>query len=107
MSLNWSITNVADWQKKQEEDNGTLECLIWATLSIGMGDLNEKTVKEFCYRLNRFSNEVEALALQDDQTALVWTVEMLETWFGLHTNVSPVSNAGFDKHLRKLTNREK
>ena len=53
MSLNWDISKVRNWQKKQEKDGHTLDCLIWASLTIGMGDLNEKTAKEFLYRLNR------------------------------------------------------
>ena len=30
MSLNWNISKVRNWQKKQEKDGHTLECLIWA-----------------------------------------------------------------------------
>lgn len=59
MSLNWNISKVRNWQKKQEKDGHTLECLIWASLTIGMGDLNEKTAKEFLYRLNRYSPKSE------------------------------------------------
>lgn len=58
MSLNWDISKVRNWQKKREKDGHTLDCLIWASLTIGIGDLNEKTVKEFLYRLNRYSREV-------------------------------------------------
>lgn len=59
MSLNWDISKVRNWQQKQEKDSHTLECLIWASLTIGMGDLNEKTAKEFLYRLNRYSAKSE------------------------------------------------
>ena len=45
MSLNWDISKVKNRKKKQDADHGDLDCLIWATLSIGMGDLNEKTVQ--------------------------------------------------------------
>ena len=49
MSLNRDISKVRNWQKKQEKDGHTLDCLIWASLTIGMGDLNEKTAKKFLY----------------------------------------------------------
>lgn len=104
MSLNWSISDVVDWKKKQKKDRYTLECLIWATLSIGLGRLNEKTVDEFLYRINRFSVEVGPLAIKRGKS-VVWTRQMLEPWFGLRTNVARMSNAAFDKHLRKLTGR--
>ena len=42
MSLNWDISKVKNWQKKMEKHSSTLNCLIWSTLVIGMGDLNEK-----------------------------------------------------------------
>lgn len=105
MSLNWDISKVKNWEKKQEADHGDLDCLIWATLSIGMGNLNEKTAQEFCYRLNRYSREVGPLAVTKTGKTIIWSVSRLKKWFGLHTNVSLLSNAGFDQHMRKLTNR--
>ena len=105
MSLNWDISKVKNRKKKQDADHGDLDCLIWATLSIGMGDLNEKTAQEFCYRLNRYSREVGPLAVTKTGKTIIWSVSRLKKWFGLHTNVSPLSNAGVDQHMRKLTNR--
>ena len=65
----------------------------------------EKTAQEFCYRLNRYSREVGPLAVTKTGKTIIWSVSRLKKWFGLHTNVSPLSNAGFDQHMRKLTNR--
>lgn len=105
MSLNWNIREVRNWQKKQEKDGHTLECLIWASLTIGMGDLNEKTAKEFLYRLNRYSREIGAIATYRNGRTVIWTLARLKPWFGLHTNVRTISNSAFDKLVRERSGR--
>ena len=105
MSLNWNISKVRNWQKKQEKDGHTLDCLIWASLTIGMGDLNEKTAKEFLYRLNRYSREVGAIATYPNGRTVVWTLARVKPWFGLHTNVRTISNSAFDKLVRERSGR--
>ncbi len=104
MALHWSVTEVPNWKKKQEADDGTLNCIIWATISIGMDKLNAENAKEFLYRMNRFTNEVCSLGMPEGKT-VIWTMEMLKPWFGLYTNAPPMSNAAFDEHLRILTRR--
>ena len=104
MSLNWNIREVRNWQKKQEKDGHTLECLIWASLTIGMGDLNEKTAKEFLYRLNRYSREVGAIATYRNGRTVIAS-EKRSWMFGLHTNVRTISNSAFDKLVRERSGR--
>ena len=105
MPLMWNFKKIKDCQAKREkDDNQILDALVWSTLAIGMGRLNEKTAEEFLYRLNRYTREVGAIMLEG-RTPVYWTMEMLEPWFGLETNISPLSNAEFDQHMRKLTHR--
>ena len=105
MSLNWDISKVRNWQMKQVKDGHTLDCLIWASLTIGMGDLNEKTAKEFLYRLNRDSREVGAIATYPNGRIVVWTLAKVRPWFRLHTNVRTISNSAFDKLVRERSGR--
>ncbi len=105
MALCWDFSKIKDCHAKREKDDKqVLNALVWGTLAIGMGRLNETTANEFLYRLNRYTREVGAILLEG-QTPVIFTMEMLEPWFGLETNIAPVSNAGFDQHMRKLTHR--
>ncbi len=107
MALYFDLSKVADWENKQKKYSAELEILIYASLTIGMGDLNRKTLKEFCYRLNRYSQEIGAIALTKDHQTLIWTEELLERWLGLHTNAATISNPAFDKILRERSGRAK
>ena len=74
-------------------------------VAIGMGDLNEKTAKEFLYRLNRYSREVGAIATYPNGRVVIWTLAKVKPWFGLHTNVRTISNSAFDKLVRERSGR--
>ena len=105
MSLNWDISKVKNWRKKMEKHSSTLNCLIWATLVIGMGDPNERNAEEFCYRMNRYSREVSPLAVSRNGRTFIWTLAKLKPWFGLSTNVRTISNSAFDKLVRERSGR--
>ena len=66
MSLNWNAEKVPDLDRKRQENPGVLDCLIWASLSIGMGEITEENVKEWVYRLRRHTFEGKPLILNRD-----------------------------------------
>ena len=105
MSLNWNAENVPDLERKRQENPGVLDCLIWASLSIGLGKITERNVAEWVYRLRRAAFEGHPLIVQSDGTPWEITEDLIRPWIGLRTNVSDVSNAGFDKLMRQRTNR--
>ncbi len=105
MSLNWNAKDVPDFDRKQQENPAILNCLIWASLSIGMGEITEKNLKEWVYRLQRFAFEGKPLLLNKDKTPYEITEETIRLWIGLRTNVRTISNASFDKLMRKRTGR--
>ena len=82
-----------------------LNCLIWASLSIGMGEITEKNLKEWVYRLRRFAFEGKPLLLNKDKTPYEITEEVIRPWIGLRTNIKNITNAEFDAIMRKRTNR--
>ena len=105
MSLDWNAEKVSDLERKREENPRMLDCLIWASLSIGMGEITEKNLNEWVYRLRRFAFEGKPLLLNKDKTPYEITEETIRPWIGLRTNVRTISNASFDKLMRKRTGR--
>ena len=105
MSLDWNAEKVSDLERKREENPRMLECLIWASLSIGMGEIAEDNLAEWVYRLRRFAFEEHPLIIRRDGTPYEITEETIRPWIGLRTNVSPITNAAFDAIMRKRTGR--
>ena len=105
MSLDWNGKDVPDFDRKAQENPAMLNCLIWASLSIGMGEITEKNLKEWVYRLRRFAFEEHPLIIRRDGTPYEITEETIRPWIGLWTNVSPITNAAFDAIMRKRTGR--
>ena len=105
MALCWDTDKVSDLERKLKENPRMLECLIWASLSIGLGEITEGNLKEWVYRLSRSTFEGRPLLMYQDGTPYEITEEMLRPWIGLRTNVSPITNAEFDAIMRKRTNR--
>ena len=105
MSLDWNGKDVPDFDRKAQENPAMLNCLIWVSLSIGMGEITEKNLKEWVYRLRRFAFEGKPLLLNKDKTPYEITEETIRPWIGLRTNVRTIFNASFDKLMRKRTGR--
>ena len=106
--LKWSIEKVADWEKKRETDNGFLDALIWASLTIGMDKLTSENIKEWVYRIERcrFENHGLFATEKDGKGAYMEITEAdLEPWIGLKTNVSTYTNAEFDRRMREWSGR--
>lgn len=101
MSLDWSITNVKDWESiSMKKENGIeatkTHALIWATLSVDLPGITEKNADEFFWRIKvleqkqgpfiwRYSGEDDAAT---ERTAYEFTREDIQRRVGLSTNVS-------------------
>jgi len=114
MSLNWNIQKVAncdevcyvvqkedtDYRKAGKYLSSVTECLIWATMAVGMDKITEKNWKEFYTRLKM----VEAcsgcyLRGENKETGKIedipFTVQNVKDHIGLHTNASIYSKTRF------------
>ena len=102
MSLNWNITNVENWKKKQKskKKSANLNALIWATLIIGVGNITKKNYKKFYARLTAYEHLHGAFMYKGDKPYYI-TLEDVEEWIGLHTNAGDCSAAEFERRLMR------
>ena len=105
MALHYDISKVKNWRQKVKRSPHMVELLSMMCFCVGMGEISEKTVNEFCYRLNRYSNEVGALAYTAKRRPVKWTYAKLKPWFGMTTNAKTISNSAFDKLVRERSGR--
>ena len=105
MALHYDISKVKNWKRKVARSPHMVELLSMMCFCVGMGEISEKTINEFCYRLNRYSNEVGALAYTAKRRPVKWTYAKLKPWFGMTTNVKTISNSAFDKLVRERSGR--
>lgn len=97
MSLDWSITDVANWESiSMKEENGKeaqlTHALIWGTLSIGLPGITAKNAAEFFWRIKVLEREDGAFVRYLDADKKVQDVLMeradIDRRIGLSTNVS-------------------
>jgi len=125
MSLNWRINEIEDseklWEKMPEDyepsfmdscrtDNGVVyrldtitSALIWACMGIGIGQINKKTYKEFCLRLEMWQDATGPL-LSNGKKDVRITSKDVRRRMGLWTNVTFKVEAWstFTKKLRRI-----
>lgn len=96
MSLDWSISDVKDWESiSMKEENGRegtiTQALIWGTLSIGLPGITEKNATEFFWRVRVLEREDGAFVRHYDgkemQDVLLTRAD-IDRRIGLSTNVS-------------------
>ena len=108
MALNWDLTEIKSakelcWIESDEEGqvklNPITDCLIWATLFIGMREITKKNVDEFTMRLIEWEKVVGGF-LQDTTTGEYTMPSYTDVEFhiGLKTNVTEMT-------LRKWKNK--
>ena len=96
MSLNWSITDVKDWQAINTEGReGTItNTLIWATLSVGLPGITAKNVEEFVWRISVIEGRDGAfrrILVYGMPVGVLLSREDITRRIGLRTNVSTES----------------
>lgn len=96
MSLDWSISDVKDWESiSMKEENGRegtiTHALIWGTLSIGLPGITEKNATEFFWRVQVLEREDGAFVRHFDGTTMQDVLldrADIDRRIGLSTNVS-------------------
>lgn len=119
MSLDWSITDVKNWESiSMKEENGIeatkTHALVWATLSVDLPGITAKNAEEFFWRIKvleqkqgpfiwRYKGEGEAAT---EREAYEFTREDIERRVGLSTNVSTKPRTAWVSRIVKLLERE-
>src|SRR6185369_4129324 len=106
MSLNYYYTK---WTPPQDDNERTaVDCLIWATMAVNMGEITEKNYKEFYARLHTIEllDGSYRVGVEDngDKVRVYFTLEEVKRWIGLHTNVTTYPRTGFLKRVSKSIN---
>lgn len=108
MSLNYDITAVENWRHKLKSKNGRVvfETLLFTFLVIGVNRITEDTIDEVEERLIRYQRIFGPLITRTGKDGkrvpCPVTPEDLRKWIGMKTNISPMSNSAFDRHIRML-----
>jgi hypothetical protein len=101
MSLNWDITNCNNYKELQSDTEwGITNTLIWATMSVDMGDITESNYVEFYSRIKALEAVFGALANSSDGSYFI-TIEDVKKRIGLSTNVSDKTTNQFFKKIEK------
>lgn len=84
----------------------TTHCLIFASMSVAMGSITEKNVKEFATRLNMLETAFGAFRRDGEGKPTPFTFDEVKAHIGLRTNVSEEPNAAFNKRLASNMRRD-
>jgi hypothetical protein len=110
MSLDWDISLVADWEEKRAEDRGLLDILIWGDLAVQMNGIPKGKVDEvyFRYLLMERAGITHIIQTDDEgnKTSRNPTLEEIQRWEGLRTNVTTVKRPSWVRYIGKRLERE-
>lgn len=110
MSLNWNISNIADYESKcyLTKDNGkeilhpTTDAIIWLTLIIGVGKITKDNATAFYSRVRAYELMRGAMLYDKMSRPNYLEYEDIIDHIGLVTNCSNMTDAQFRKHLMFL-----
>lgn len=113
MSLNYDISAVKNWRRKLKSQNGTVlfESLLWTFMIIGVNRITEEAIDEIEERLIRYQRIYGSLITRStrkgQRVPVAITQNDLRKWLGMKTNIRPMPNAEFDRHIRMLARKYK
>lgn len=118
MSLTWDLTKIKDYKElcwipdtvegnpEQVRINPVTESLIWTTITVGMGFIEEKNLDEFAYRLFFYEQAFGASLYREGKDRFI-TYEEIKAHIGLRTNVYPTeTRAKWEKRMKDVWFRE-
>lgn len=109
MALHWDISKVSRWKQKMNSPNNRVffNALLHSFLIIGIREVSEKNIDEIYERLQRYENIFGPLLETAKSKPVKIDKSDLRKWIGLTTNVGPLTNAEFDKHIRNVAIQHK
>jgi hypothetical protein len=91
MSLNFDLKKIEDYETVCYDGDGNIKpvtnSLLWATMTLDMGQITEANAGEFYARLILWTKLVGAFYMKQDGTAIEVTAEDVVAHIGLTTNV--------------------
>ena len=108
MSLNWNLSEIKDNDNLCWTTDGTMrgatECLIYATMFVGLYEITDKNVSLFKQRLRAWEHAVGFLSSGDSAVPF----DFVDTHVGLRTNASYLTDRKFKDALAEAAlNRAK
>jgi len=109
MALNWDVSKVSRRKQKMGNRNNWIffTALVHSFLIIGVKEVTESGIDELYERLQRYENIFGPLLETDKNKPVKITKADLRKWIGLTTNIRPLTNAEFDKHIRNVAKQHK
>lgn len=101
MALTWNVKECdqsACWDANENMTN-TCECMIWATMVVGIDEITTVTIKEFAFRLETDRRLVGTFKNVDN---MPFTVDSLRPFLGLKTNATRKTRAKWAKTLLEI-----
>ena len=106
MALHWELRSIDNWETVCCNEDGTLsgttECLIWATMMVGLSRITASNAKKFYERLHAW--ETARGAFRSDRQPLDFNDVVRH--IGLATNASHETDAQFRKKLMRALEEE-
>ena len=102
LDFNWSkVENYKEvcWRHEDGRVNGLTEAVIWATMTVGIGEITNENYEEFHRRLL----EADICAGFKGEN---FTLEHIRKHIGLSTNVSELTRAAWEKRLKLILAEE-
>lgn len=110
MALSYDLTRIKNKDEVCFEDgrmNVVTECLIFATMSVGLGSITEKNWKKFLARMVVLEKIDGAYAkTSDGNPHFVATPENVYSHIGLKCNVADITDAAFRKNVFEMLERD-
>lgn len=106
MSLDWNVESVEDWQLKRQDEtlSSLLDTFIWSDLVIQMGGIPKDSIDEVYRRykiINQCGLDIGYRMVDGKREPFQPTLEELERWAGLRTNVVRLSQKAFHADIMR------
>lgn len=104
MALHWDISKISRWKQKMKNRNNDvfLTVLTYSFLIIGIREFTGSNIDEIYERLQRYEYIFGPLLETVKRESVKIAKSDPGRWGGLTTNVAPMTNAEFDRHIRNV-----
>lgn len=99
MSLDYDCTAFCEKRKmKTKKDKAVTTCLIWGAMLVDIGDITEKNIKEWMFRLEMLA-QMDVHIGTTNGKGWIPTQQDLEKRIGFKTNVYTTTRSKFEKKV--------
>ena len=101
MALSFDFSELADptiCRKTDGTVSGSTECVIWATIFVGLPRITDANWRDFATRVRAYETCFGALSSSDEPLP----PELIHQHIGLRTNASPMTKRAFQANLGRI-----